>query len=85
MKKPDRAERVVAKYGERSMDEYHTCVLTDREVIGLLRKEHAWMRRTIQKRQRSIDGLATDLHPDFVDGYTQACVEFLYLLDQRRK
>ena len=48
MKKPDRFERAVQRYGERSMDDYNTCVLTDREVVKLLRKEHAWMRGLLE-------------------------------------
>ncbi len=82
MKQPDRAERVVAKYGERSMDEYHTCVLTDREVIGLLRKEHAWMRRMVKRMD---DVHFSNMSEDYQAGMHHAYCNVMAQLNQRRK
>lgn len=96
-RKPDRFARTVNQVVKSDTDSGYDALLFPDDAIYLLRKEHAWMRRTatmmietspatmLKKYMKSIDGSQVDLHPDFVCGYTQAVHEFLALLDQRRK
>ena len=65
MKKPDRFERLLD--GEK--------FVMKKEVINLLRKEHAWMRRMVREHQK-----LSNIHE-----YKCACENILIALNQRRK
>ena len=74
-RKPDRFERLLD--GEKF-------VMTQ-EVIKLLRKEHRWVERMIRKNRTSIDNHRDAFDTAYVDGYMEACDDFLNMLKQRRK
>lgn len=72
-RKPDRFARMVRE--EQQRDDWGIAVVSVEDVIKLLRKEHAWMRRMVR---RCLKG-ATDT------GYVIACSNILGQLDQWRK
>lgn len=75
MKKLDRFERAVRK--NQRHDEWGIDIVNADDVIKLLRKEHAWMRRMVKK----VDAWACQELADNDDVVS----EILKQLDQRRK
>lgn len=76
MKKPDRYERVVNDSAITIGG--HSIYVTD--AINLLRREHAWMQRTIRNNK-----LFGARNTDWKVGYTAALQWMLDQLTQRRK
>lgn len=74
MKKPDRFERMVAAKSAPSM------VLHRHDVVDLLRKEHAWMRRQLKAISQIKFG-----DGEFRVGFDTVIEELEYRLAQRRK
>lgn len=82
-RKPDRFERQVEDLEFYGLE---TRLCESRDVIKLIRKEHAWMRRMIHLYDRSINGFEDkDLDEQFKAGYSHACFDILNQLTQRRK
>lgn len=80
MKKSDRWERMVLKKANPDF------LIGTNEAIYLLRKEHAWLRRTINAYDRSIQGFKDHpIDPQWKKGYAQACMEILHKLKERAK
>lgn len=89
MKQPDRFERIVLKkcYPDMSVDKD--------EAINLLRREHAWFRRSIMKEKRALTLLAFKTRQsndprdlaiaDCLYSRVTLCEELLSQLAQRRK
>lgn len=75
---PDRFEKMVRK--EQRRDDWGIAVVSVEDVINLLRKEHAWMRRQVQsiKKIRVDDGVLQA-------GIDVAVDEMTFRLAQRRK
>lgn len=78
-RKPDRFERVVIERSKKDSG------LWSDNVADLLRKEHRWVERMIQKNRTSIDNHRDAFDTAYVDGYMEACADFLNMLKQRRK
>lgn len=52
--KPDRFERIVMKYIDKGIPDYDGCILTDREVVKLLRRQHRAYVRIVKKAKAGI-------------------------------
>lgn len=80
-RKPDRFERMVLSRFERWRNAVgDTAQWHSKDVIKLLRREHAWMRRMV--RCEMVSG-ETGTEGDVA--YNQACLDILEQLAQRRK
>lgn len=89
MNKPDRWERMVAKYATKGMPDYEEFILADHEVVTLLRREHAAVVRMVKKRRQQLIDLrsATSIKRS-QDCCTSMIVELSDLmaaLDKRRR
>lgn len=73
--KPDRWEREIEKLPNDS-----ECGLWKSEVLGLLRKQHRWVQRTVKRLP-----LYTATATEFKEGYTMACNDILAKLKERAK
>ncbi len=77
-RKPDRFERIVMKYIDKGIPDYDGCILTDREVVKLLRRQHRAYVRMIKDHNRSIQSFSDrDIQQAWKDGYGRACMELL--------
>lgn len=79
-RKPDRFERAVSRIAKSDEDVGYTDFCFSRDVVELLRAEHAWMRRQLTSIAKIRLGSA-----EYQNGLNVAVLEMLRRLDQRRK
>lgn len=88
MAKRDRWERIVARYANKGMTDYDECVLADREVIKLLRKQHRAFVRMVNKSLKEIRELAREAAPEtklYFGGREDEAAKILSKLNERAK